>query len=91
MKPRWWIRFKQWRRDRRTPPHIEISYFGWETEVPHVNVSAFSTRGSMSIYTYAADDVGEARASMHGELLSRILNVPLVDRRATQWLKPSPN
>lgn len=73
-----------------TPPRpvpagtIRISRSGWKTPSPQVHVSACSRRGAQSVYSWPADDVGEARATMYGKTLAEILGLPLVDERSPE-------
>jgi hypothetical protein len=73
-----------------TPPRpvpagtIRINRSGWKTPSPQVHVSACSRRGAQSVYSWPADDVGEAKATMYGKTLAEILGLPLVDERSPE-------
>lgn len=73
--------FRRLFRPRRSVPYLAIGYFGQETERPTVVVSAYGTRGAMTVFVEPKTKVGEARARMYGSDLARLLDVPLYDER----------
>ena len=44
-------------------------------------LSVGSRYGAQGVYTYKADDVGQATATMNARSLAYIMNVRLIDRR----------
>lgn len=73
---------REWRRRRRNPPHVQISYHGQRTRSPKVSVNVQSATGSQSVYTHPATFGGNARATLDAKSLAHILQIPLIDRRA---------
>lgn len=70
-----------------TTAAVYIGRSGWVTPRPQVHVSVRSRHasgggGGQSIYSYDADDVGEAKATLYGKSLAEILGVPLIDERS---------
>lgn len=74
-------RWREWRRRRRNPPHVRIAYLGSFTPTPMVCVSVGSATGAQEVYAYPVDGTGDARASLEGDSLAHILQIPLIDRR----------
>lgn len=70
-------------KDFRRPPVVEIARWGERTNRPQVGVSVVSRHGAQSVYTWDADDVGEAKATLYGKGLAEIIKRRLVDRRLT--------
>ena len=78
------LRLTQWWKHLRRPPVVVISRSGQKTDSPKVHVSVASINGSQSVYTWEANDVGEASALMHGRGLANIIRRKLVDRRLVE-------
>lgn len=77
----WYYRVRHWCRNLLNPPAIIISRSGQRTPRPKVHVSVASINGSQGVYTWDANDQGEACATLYGEGLARIMQRRLVDER----------
>jgi hypothetical protein len=77
-------RLQQWWRHFRHPPVVEISHFGQKTDRPQVHVSVCGLYGSQGVYTFDANDQGEACATMYARGLADIMRRRLVDRRSSE-------
>jgi len=74
-------RLSDWWRNIRRPPVVRISRSGQLTPRPQVHVSVAGLSGSQTVYTWDADDQGEACATMYGRGLASIMRRKLVDER----------
>jgi len=70
-----------WYRMRNPMGCVVITPWGQRTPRPQVSVGVASIRGAQTVYTYDANDQGNASATMHGRSLARILGCRLVDER----------
>jgi hypothetical protein len=77
----WW-QFREWRRRRRHPPAVMISQYAQKTERPRVSVGIASATGSMNVFDYPDNTVGNAQASLSARSLADIAQLPLYDQRA---------
>lgn len=68
-------------RERRNPPTVRIDHFGMATTRPQANVAVWSRRGMQSVYTFDLSDAGDAKATMYGRDLARLLGIRVVDSR----------
>lgn len=75
------FRIRQWWRNFRRPPAVRICHSGQLTPRPQVHVSVASIYGSQGVYTWHADDQGNAKATMYGKGLAEIMRRRLVDER----------
>lgn len=75
----WQIR--QWWNRLRAKPYVLLSYSGQLTSRPQVHVSVHNYMSAQGVYTWDANDVGNARAEMYGKGLADIIKAPLVDER----------
>lgn len=75
-------RIVEWWKSVRHPPVVRISRSGQATARPQVHVSAVGRHGSQSVYTWDADEQGEACATMYGRSLAEIMQRRLVDERS---------
>lgn len=78
-------RLRLWWRRVRNPPIVEIWHAGQATPRPQVLVSVRGMYGSQTVYTWDANDQGEACATMYGKGLADIMQRRLVDRRDPKW------
>lgn len=79
----WWYTLKhRWRRFRN-PPAVIIEHYGQRTSRPRVHVSVWCVTGGQGVYTWDADDAGNAKATMYGHGLAEIMGRRLIDRRKT--------
>lgn len=76
-----YYRFRGWLRRVRNPPAVVIAYYGQRTPRPQVHVSVQGAHGLLGVYTFDADLVGEAKATMYGTSLAHIMQRRLVDER----------
>lgn len=76
-----YFRFRQWYRQVRHPPVVLISRSGQLTPRPQVHVSACGMRGLQGVYTWDANEQGEACATLYGKGLAEIMQRRLVDER----------
>ena len=60
---------------------VTIDRWATSTDRPQITVGVSSRRGSTSIFTWDANDQGDACASLHGKDLAHILGIPLIDHR----------
>ena len=74
-------RLIEWWRDLRNPPAVLISHFGQKTPRPQVQVSVASRHGCQGVYTWDADEQGNAKATMYGRGLAEITRRRLIDER----------
>lgn len=75
---------RQWWKQFRNPPVVVIRHFGQRTPQPKVCVSVAGWRGSQTVYTFDANDQGEACATMYGRGLAEIMQRRLVDQRSAE-------
>lgn len=71
---RWWRLF-------RYPPLVVISYSGQATPRPQVHVSVVHHGSSQGVYTWDANEQGNAMATMYGRGLAETVCRQLVDTR----------
>lgn len=87
---RWqYWRFRHWLRRVRHPPVVVISYGGQLTKRPQVHVSVSGINGLQGVYTWDADTAGNAKATMYGEGLAKIMQRRIVDERKTDSFVPA--
>lgn len=72
--------------EKRPRAFLELSLSGQKTAQPKVHVSAHGSvpgvfASSQTVYTFLANDSGNAQAEMYGKGLAQIFGVRLVDRR----------
>lgn len=74
-------KLRRFLRDKRNPPTVVICRSGQATLSPKVHVVVSSARGMQSVFTWNADDQGEACATLHGRSLAEIAGLRLIDER----------
>jgi|MicForSoiPHH12_O_1018301.scaffolds.fasta_scaffold02206_2 hypothetical protein len=74
-------RLRERQRHFRRPPVVLISHSGQLTPSPKVHVSVAGLNGTQGVYTWDANDQGEACATMYGQGLADIMRRRLVDQR----------
>lgn len=77
----WFYQFRWWLRGIRRPPVVVIRYVGQLTLRPQVHVSAEGINGLIGVYTFDANLMGDAKATMYGQSLANIMQRRLVDER----------
>lgn len=77
-------RYQAWRWRRKFRPCVTIDYGGTATDRPMVHVGAYGNGGSQGVYSWDANEQGNACASLYGRGLAEIFDVPLYDRRNIQ-------
>jgi hypothetical protein len=80
---------RHWLRSKYRPPVVVISYGGQRTPRPQVHVSVAGINGLQGVYTWDADSIGNAKATMYGEGLARIMQRRIVDERKTDSFVPA--
>lgn len=75
-------RLLEWWKSVRHPPVVRICHSGQATPRPQVHVSACGRYGSQGVYSWDADEQGEACATMYGRGLAEIMQRRLVDERS---------
>lgn len=80
--------FRWWLRKTRNPPVVVIAYYGQLTPRPQVHVSVQGAHGLQGVYTFDADDMGNAKATMYGTSLAHIMQRRLVDEREVDPIRP---
>lgn len=81
------LKIREWWQHYRRPPLVLIEYSGQRTPSPKVHVSVAGLTGSQEVYTWDANEQGEACATLYGKGLADIVRRKLVDRRP-HMLKP---
>lgn len=80
-------KLKHWWRRLRSRPAIVIDYSGQRTSRPQVHVTAHGFMAVQGIYSWDADESGNAKATMYGQGLANIMRCRLVDQRQQNGLK----
>lgn len=83
-----YYRFRHWFRRIQCPPVVVISYGGQLTPRPQVHVSVSGINGLQGVYCWDADSVGNAKATMYGEGLAKIMQRRLFDEREADPFVP---
>jgi hypothetical protein len=78
---RWLRTFKRLRAINRRKPYLEISISGRRTHRPQVHISVLSRTGCTTLRTYNDTIIGNATATMRGDIIARITGLPLRDLR----------